>query len=230
MASDYEMTQYLGYLSAGADVKVSKNISAGLMAKYYAVLSSSQNANINNYTFYNPYTPYGSMVNQSPEKQYVGGTLQNANYYTIMGDVRLHILMGIEIRAEGIADPDFMTLSLRSFELVRATVRGYDSRMATQNSFALNDLTSQMGGTKIWTLVFDTPGEKVNKLLPRRDPGIQSAPRSARVHGKRRADRRTGPGLGQARQFHCRRGHPDVRGGENRGGGAGAFAARGRSC
>jgi 3-hydroxyacyl-CoA dehydrogenase/enoyl-CoA hydratase/3-hydroxybutyryl-CoA epimerase len=46
--------------------------------------------------------------------------------------------------------------------------QGWDDSMTTQNSnassFQLVDLTSRMGGTKIWTLVFDTPGEKVNKL------------------------------------------------------------------
>jgi hypothetical protein len=83
LTSDYEMTSYLGYISGGLDVKMNQSISVGVMAKYYAVLSSSENSNLLNYAFYNGYNP----VAQTPEKQYVGGTMGKANFYNILGSV-----------------------------------------------------------------------------------------------------------------------------------------------
>jgi hypothetical protein len=80
LTSDYDMTSYMGYITGGLDVKMSQNISLNLMAKYYAVLSSSENSNLMNYAFYNP-----AYASQTPEKQYVGGSMGKANFFTILG-------------------------------------------------------------------------------------------------------------------------------------------------
>ncbi len=82
LTSDYELTSYMAYVSGGLDVKMNQNLSIGLMAKYYAVLSSSENSNLLNYAFYNP-----GNVGSAPEKQYVGGSMGKANFYTLMGGV-----------------------------------------------------------------------------------------------------------------------------------------------
>src|SRR5438309_17022 len=34
----------------------------------------------------------------------------------------------------------------------------------SEEIFKLNDVSDQVGGMKLWTLTFDLPGEKVNKL------------------------------------------------------------------
>jgi hypothetical protein len=83
LANDYELTSYLGYVSGGLDVKMNQSITVGLMAKYYAVLSSSENSSLNNYAFYNS----ALVQQQSPEKQVVGGSIAKANFFTIMGNV-----------------------------------------------------------------------------------------------------------------------------------------------
>lgn len=82
LMNDYELTSYMGYISGGLDVKMSQNITLDFMAKYYAVLSSSENSNLLNYAFYNP-----NLATQSPEKQAVGGSMGKTNFFTLMGGV-----------------------------------------------------------------------------------------------------------------------------------------------
>jgi len=86
---DYDMTQFLGFLSAGFDVRVNKAISIGAGFKYYSVLSSRQNQNINNMAFGYPnagYYPgyYGYSMNDG-DKQAVGGSLAQNSFYSITG-------------------------------------------------------------------------------------------------------------------------------------------------
>jgi outer membrane protein W len=80
--SDYELTSYLGYISTGLDVKMNQNISLDIMARYYAVLSSNESSNLNNYAFANP-----GYATQAPEKQYVGGSMSSKSFFTILGGV-----------------------------------------------------------------------------------------------------------------------------------------------
>lgn len=82
LMNDYELTSYMGYITGGLDVKMSPSITLDFMAKYYAVLSNSENGNLLNYAFYNP-----NMATQSPEKQAVGGSMGKANFFTLMGGV-----------------------------------------------------------------------------------------------------------------------------------------------
>jgi cytochrome b involved in lipid metabolism len=79
LGTDYDVSQYLGYLGAGLDVAITRNISVGVDFKYYDVISSNQNNNLNNYAFSNSYV--------TPDKAYVGGSLANANFYTMMAGV-----------------------------------------------------------------------------------------------------------------------------------------------
>jgi hypothetical protein len=91
-AADYEVQSFLGYLSAGFDVRVSKNISIGTMFKYYTVLSARENQPLYNWSFYNPagyssYVPVYSANGVYDEKQVVGGTLARAAFYSVLGGV-----------------------------------------------------------------------------------------------------------------------------------------------
>ena len=79
LASDYDVSQFLGYAEAGANVQMNKSISIGLMFRYYEVLSSSENGGINNYAFYNP-----GNLGASPSKQYVGGSVAGSGFYNIL--------------------------------------------------------------------------------------------------------------------------------------------------
>jgi hypothetical protein len=75
---DYDVSQFLGYVGGGIDVQLTRNISIGVDFKYYDALSSSDNGGLNNEGFYNNV----SLI--SPDKQYVGGSLASANFYTVM--------------------------------------------------------------------------------------------------------------------------------------------------
>lgn len=86
LGGDYTLNEYMASLSAGLDVRVSKNVSVGITAKYYDVLSSDQNGNLNNVGFLNQsYLQAAS----NADKQYVGGSLAGANYYTLLAGVNL---------------------------------------------------------------------------------------------------------------------------------------------
>lgn len=71
--NDYSMNSVLGELGAGLDLKVAKNISITAGFKYYKTMSSSEN---NNFSY-----------DYDGTKQYVGDTLRNANYYSVLGGV-----------------------------------------------------------------------------------------------------------------------------------------------
>ena len=89
-SSDYELSQYLGYLDAGVDIKLSKTISIGASFKYYTVLSSSENGQLAYGGFYGyGYGPYyganSPLLNQ--DKTMAGASLSASAFYTIAGDV-----------------------------------------------------------------------------------------------------------------------------------------------
>lgn len=77
---DYQLQQFYGTLAAGFDVRVSKSLSIGAQFKYYAVLSSRQNQQLNNAAFFAP--TYWSWA-ASQEQQYVGGSLARTSMYSL---------------------------------------------------------------------------------------------------------------------------------------------------
>jgi outer membrane protein W len=91
LGTDYDLTQYLGYVGGGLDVKLARNITLGFDFKYYDVLSSSESNGLNNYAFYggNPYANGAS--GQTADKQYVGGSLSTANFYTAMAGLTFNM-------------------------------------------------------------------------------------------------------------------------------------------
>ncbi|OFZ37267.1 MAG: hypothetical protein A2070_08805 [Bdellovibrionales bacterium GWC1_52_8] len=88
---DYDMTQFLGFLSTGFDVRVNKSISIGAGFKYYTVLSSRQNQNLNNQALAYPngaYIPgYYALSMNDTDKQAVGGSLAQNTFYSVTGGV-----------------------------------------------------------------------------------------------------------------------------------------------
>lgn len=89
-AKDYELSQYLGVLSAGFDIQLNESIAVGLGGKYYQVLSSTEESPIYNYGFYNPY--YGGSYTPPPgslgtfdnsEKGLVSGSLKDNSFYSL---------------------------------------------------------------------------------------------------------------------------------------------------
>jgi hypothetical protein len=77
-SSDYTVKNFLGYLSAGSDFRISKHISLGGEFRYYAVLSDQQSGNLGGlYGYY-----YGG-INADPA--IAGGALARNNFYTILG-------------------------------------------------------------------------------------------------------------------------------------------------
>ncbi|MCC7440995.1 MAG: hypothetical protein IT285_05155 [Bdellovibrionales bacterium] len=89
-AQDYEVSSFLGYLSTGFDLRLSKSISVGAIFKYYAVLTSRENQSLNNmgaFYGYNPYAyPYGGTMayGQDADKQGVSGSLARSNFYSVL--------------------------------------------------------------------------------------------------------------------------------------------------
>lgn len=81
---DYEVKSFLGFLSGGVDVRVSRGVSLGVVGKYYNVLTSREQGFINNALLWGGYSVAGT---PDAEKQYVGGTLARTNFYTLMGSV-----------------------------------------------------------------------------------------------------------------------------------------------
>lgn len=96
MARDYELSSYLGYLSTGLDVRLTKRIAVGAVFKYYTVLTARENQNLNNaaFTGYSPYYygyggGYAASYYTSPdvEKAVVGGSLSRSSFYSILAGV-----------------------------------------------------------------------------------------------------------------------------------------------
>jgi|GEM_PF-2200861 len=75
---DYEVNQFLGYLDGGFDVRINKMVSLTADFRYYAVLSASQNSQLNNAYLGGYYAP-------GADKAALGGSLQQASFYTVTG-------------------------------------------------------------------------------------------------------------------------------------------------
>lgn len=84
LSKDYELSQYLGYVSTGVDVQLSKSISIGALFKYYGVLSSNENQALNNAALYgSPYaSAYGNQYNGYNRTGYNNSGYYNYNQYT----------------------------------------------------------------------------------------------------------------------------------------------------
>ena len=76
MTQDVQLSSYLGYLSTGIDVQITKSISIGAMFKYYQVLSST-------YQSQSPTSMYGSAYTPDIDKQMLGNSLQNSSFHSI---------------------------------------------------------------------------------------------------------------------------------------------------
>ena len=105
-STDYQSSSYLGYVSAGLDVRITKMISVGAQFKYYNVFSSSENNGFYNPSLYGPYgntagyaggyggagyNPYGGGYGNtnapgSPDwdKRAIGGTLASSSFYSFL--------------------------------------------------------------------------------------------------------------------------------------------------
>jgi len=92
---DYDLTQFLANASAGMELQLSKSVVVGLTYKYYTVLSARQNQDLYNPALYGAYPaaayaygPYAGAASLAQlDKQYVGGSLSNASFYSIMGTI-----------------------------------------------------------------------------------------------------------------------------------------------
>ena len=86
MTQDVQLASFLGYLSTGIDVQVTKSVSVGAMFKYYQVLSSTNQ-------YQNPTSPYGYAGGYSPDmdKQMLGSSVQNSSFHTITAGVNFSL-------------------------------------------------------------------------------------------------------------------------------------------
>ncbi len=93
---DFVISNFMGYLSTGLDVKVAKNISVGAEFKYYAVLSATESDNFSSYygAFYQPYGGYNLNPNYygvnpalNQDTAVAGGSISRSSLYTILGTV-----------------------------------------------------------------------------------------------------------------------------------------------
>lgn len=81
MAQDYEVSSFLGYLSTGLDIRLSKSVSLGAIFKYYRPMSSHENQNLSYYGL----SSYG--VSPNSDNATVGGSLAKESFYTILAGV-----------------------------------------------------------------------------------------------------------------------------------------------
>ncbi len=91
LASDYEVSSLVGYLSTGLDVRVSKSVSVGAAFKYYKVLSAKEN-HVNAMAMPGYGSGYRGYQNclanqQDYEKAMEGGSLARNSFYTITAGV-----------------------------------------------------------------------------------------------------------------------------------------------
>jgi hypothetical protein len=84
-ADDYEVTSFLGHLEVGGEVQVSKSIAVGAMTRYNTVLTSRENAPLNNNAFLgNAYGQSGSY-----EKNLVGGSIRDSGFLSILANLKV---------------------------------------------------------------------------------------------------------------------------------------------
>lgn len=90
--SDYELAQWLGYLSAGLDVQITRNITFGAIFKYYKALASSENQPLNNAAlYYNGYSGgYSPVPVYNPaqvDKSMISGSIANSSFYSVLAGI-----------------------------------------------------------------------------------------------------------------------------------------------
>jgi opacity protein-like surface antigen len=78
----YQTNSFLGFVQAGADLNVAKNVSIGAGFRYYQVLSANENQQMNPYGFLGSFYP-----GFDPQKMVSGGSLARSNFYSILGTV-----------------------------------------------------------------------------------------------------------------------------------------------
>ena len=83
--NDYTLSQFVGVLEAGADVKVASSVSIGALFKYNPILSSRENSPLNNYGFYG----YGGFSNVTQEQAVAGGSIAREGFWSILGTVNV---------------------------------------------------------------------------------------------------------------------------------------------
>lgn len=78
---DYELSQFLGYLGTGLDVRLSRVVSISGNFRYYGVFSSRENQPLNSYPGYygGGYSSYAA----NPQVQQAGGSLAGRGFYTL---------------------------------------------------------------------------------------------------------------------------------------------------
>jgi hypothetical protein len=81
-ARDYETSSYIGTLSGGVDVRVSRSISVGAMFKYNRVLSTRAADNL--YAGY----AFGSIGMIDPNKAIIGSQLSVSSFYSILAGAK----------------------------------------------------------------------------------------------------------------------------------------------
>ncbi len=96
LGADYELSQYLGFLSAGFDVKLSKSIAIGMVGSFYKVLSAKENSQIAPYSFLNYnywqqnyYPAYGNGAG-TYDKSFVGSSLAKTSFYSILANLSFY--------------------------------------------------------------------------------------------------------------------------------------------
>lgn len=91
---DYETTAWLGFIQGGVDFAFSKTFGIGLSGRYYTTLSSSGE---NSYesgnslrSAYGPYSRFGGPVDpELTQKQLIGNSIQDTNYYSGLLHVKI---------------------------------------------------------------------------------------------------------------------------------------------
>jgi outer membrane protein W len=81
---DFESSDFLGYLSVGFDAQVSKTVSVGMNARYYKVLSDSENESLYAGSFYGGGYGGGAI---DPAKLQEGTALAESSFYSLLGTV-----------------------------------------------------------------------------------------------------------------------------------------------
>ena len=84
---DYTLSQFLGTLSGGLDVQVSKHVSVGAVFKYYAVLTATENQPLNGAWFTTNYYGQPVAVESAPgeaDKAMVSDSLSKTGFYSIL--------------------------------------------------------------------------------------------------------------------------------------------------
>lgn len=82
LAADSQINNFLGFLSAGLEVKISERIALGAMFRYYSILSSlgaSQPAAFGSYAGYGNYAASANF-----EKQAVANTVSQNSFYSVL--------------------------------------------------------------------------------------------------------------------------------------------------